>query len=183
MKATRKTGVNIIVRALEEPVRQIAANAGLEGSVIVENIKKAAKPGYGYDAKADEYGMMADKGFIDPTKVNPQRTAECGFDRRDGSYDGEPCLRYPRARTGTGCRRHGRRTRDVLIFRTCLNLNVQVGVERVRGSRYFCCPYLFFALLERNEPLAELEREKALGVKQERGVNRNSAMTKKHSCA
>ena len=64
-----KTGVNIIVRALEEPVRQIAANAGLEGSVIVENIKKAAKPGYGYDAKADEYGMMADKGIIDPTKV------------------------------------------------------------------------------------------------------------------
>lgn len=64
-----KTGVNIIVRALEEPVRQIAANAGLEGSVIVENIKKSGKAGYGYDAKVDEYGMMADKGIIDPTKV------------------------------------------------------------------------------------------------------------------
>ena len=64
-----KTGVSIIVRALEEPVRQIATNAGLEGSVIVENIKKAAEPGYGYDARNDEYGIMADKGIIDPTKV------------------------------------------------------------------------------------------------------------------
>ncbi len=64
-----RTGVNIIVRALEEPVRQIAANAGIEGSVVVENIKRSKKPGYGYDAKADDYGMMADKGIIDPTKV------------------------------------------------------------------------------------------------------------------
>ncbi|PWM04966.1 MAG: chaperonin GroEL, partial [Clostridiales bacterium] len=57
-----KTGVSIVLRALEEPIRQIAANAGLEGSVIVENIKKADKKGYGYDAKRDEYGMMAEKG-------------------------------------------------------------------------------------------------------------------------
>lgn len=64
-----KTGVNIVLRALEEPIRQIAANAGLEGSVIVENIKKADKKGYGYDAKRDEYGMMAEKGIMDPTKV------------------------------------------------------------------------------------------------------------------
>ncbi len=64
-----KTGVSIVLRALEEPIRQIAANAGLEGSVIVENIKKADKKGYGYDAKRDEYGMMAEKGIMDPTKV------------------------------------------------------------------------------------------------------------------
>ncbi len=64
-----KTGVSIVLRALEEPIRQIAANAGLEGSVIVENIKKANKKGYGYDAKRDEYGMMAEKGIMDPTKV------------------------------------------------------------------------------------------------------------------
>ena len=64
-----KTGVNIVVRALEEPVRQIAINAGVEGSVVVENIKKADKAGYGYDAKVDEYGMMAERGIIDPTKV------------------------------------------------------------------------------------------------------------------
>ncbi|MEA5060410.1 MAG: chaperonin GroEL [Clostridia bacterium] len=64
-----KTGVNIIVRALEEPLRQIAVNAGMEGSVIVENIKKADKKGYGYDAKRDDYGMMVEKGIMDPTKV------------------------------------------------------------------------------------------------------------------
>ncbi len=64
-----KTGINIVLRALEEPIRQIAANAGLEGSVIVENIKKSDKKGYGYDAKCDEYGIMSEKGIIDPTKV------------------------------------------------------------------------------------------------------------------
>ncbi|MDO4564189.1 MAG: chaperonin GroEL [Clostridia bacterium] len=65
----KKTGVQIVARTLEEPVRQIAKNAGVEGSVVVENIKRANKTGYGYDAANDEYGMMADKGIIDPTKV------------------------------------------------------------------------------------------------------------------
>ncbi|MDR1619119.1 MAG: chaperonin GroEL [Clostridiales bacterium] len=64
-----KTGIQIIVRALEEPVRQIALNAGMEGSIIVENIKTSKKPGYGYDAAKDEYGMMEERGIIDPTKV------------------------------------------------------------------------------------------------------------------
>ena len=64
-----KTGVSIIVRALEEPVRQIAANAGLEGSVILSNIRAENKPGYGYDALKNRYGMMVDMGIIDPTKV------------------------------------------------------------------------------------------------------------------
>lgn len=66
----RKTGVNIVVRALEEPVRQIAANAGFEGSVIVDTIRKAQKPGYGFDARKDEYCMMTERGIIDPTKVS-----------------------------------------------------------------------------------------------------------------
>lgn len=64
-----KTGVQIIVRALEEPLRQIAANAGLEGSVIVANVMNSGKVGYGYDAAKDEYGEMFKKGIIDPTKV------------------------------------------------------------------------------------------------------------------
>lgn len=64
-----KTGMQIILRALEEPVRQIAANAGLEGSVIVENIKSNGTVGYGYDAAHDEYGDMVAKGILDPTKV------------------------------------------------------------------------------------------------------------------
>ena len=64
-----KTGINIVVRALEEPVRQIAINAGVDGSVVVENVKRSKKAGYGYDAKVDEYGIMTDRGIIDPTKV------------------------------------------------------------------------------------------------------------------
>ena len=64
-----KTGVQIILRALEEPVRQIAQNAGVEGSVVVENIKRAGKKGYGYDALNDKYVDMNEAGIIDPTKV------------------------------------------------------------------------------------------------------------------
>ena len=65
----KRTGIEIVLRAMEEPVRQIAYNAGLEGSVIVSNIRSANKPGYGFDAAKDDYGMMTDKGIIDPTKV------------------------------------------------------------------------------------------------------------------
>ena len=65
-----KTGVSIIVRALEEPLRQIAINAGVEGSVVVDGVKRSKKIGYGYDAKNDSYGMMTEKGIIDPTKVS-----------------------------------------------------------------------------------------------------------------
>ncbi len=64
-----KTGVEIIIRALEEPLRQIAVNAGIEGSVIVENIKNHRKNGYGYDALKGEYVDMIERGIIDPTKV------------------------------------------------------------------------------------------------------------------
>ncbi len=64
-----KTGANIVLKALEEPLRQIAANAGLEGSVIVENIKKADKVGYGFNALTEEYTDMIEAGIVDPTKV------------------------------------------------------------------------------------------------------------------
>ena len=64
-----RTGVQIVLKALEEPVRQIAANAGVEGSVIVENIKTANKVGYGYNALTKEYGDMISFGVVDPTKV------------------------------------------------------------------------------------------------------------------
>ena len=63
-----KTGINIIVRALEEPIRQIAANAGLEGSVIVERVKQE-KTGIGFNALTEEYVDMIKVGISDPTKV------------------------------------------------------------------------------------------------------------------
>ena len=64
-----RTGVNIVLRALEEPVRQIAANAGVEGSVIVEKIRSKNEVNYGYDAAKDEYVDMLERGITDPTKV------------------------------------------------------------------------------------------------------------------
>lgn len=64
-----KTGVKIVLKALEEPIRQIAVNAGLEGSVIVDTIKKAQKVGYGFNALTEEYMEMISAGIVDPTKV------------------------------------------------------------------------------------------------------------------
>ena len=64
-----KTGVQIILRAMEEPMRQIALNAGIDGAVIIENIRRSRKAGYGYDALKGEYVDMIERGIIDPTKV------------------------------------------------------------------------------------------------------------------
>ena len=64
-----KTGAAILLKALEEPVRQIAANAGIEGSVIVEQLKNSQKVGYGYNALTGEFQDMIEAGIVDPTKV------------------------------------------------------------------------------------------------------------------
>ncbi len=69
LEGDAKTGAKIVLKALEEPLRQIAANAGLEGSVIAENVKKADKVGYGYNALTGEYSDMVSAGIVDPTKV------------------------------------------------------------------------------------------------------------------
>ena len=65
-----KTGIQIVLKALEAPVRQIAENAGLEGSVIVEKIVAKNKVGYGFDAAKEEYCDMVKSGIVDPTKVS-----------------------------------------------------------------------------------------------------------------
>ena len=64
-----KTGAQIVLKALEEPVRQIAANAGLEGSVIIDKIRRSRKQGYGFDAYNETYVDMIPAGIVDPTKV------------------------------------------------------------------------------------------------------------------
>jgi chaperonin GroEL len=64
----QRTGVNIIRRAIEEPLRQIAANAGVEGSIVVDKVKNG-KGAFGYNARTDEYGDLLAQGVIDPTKV------------------------------------------------------------------------------------------------------------------
>ncbi len=64
-----KTGIQIVVKALEAPVRQIAENAGFEGSVVVDKIRTSGKIGYGFDAYNEEYVDMMEKGIVDPKKV------------------------------------------------------------------------------------------------------------------
>ncbi len=69
LESDEKTGAQIVLKALEEPVRQIAINAGLEGSVIIDKIKGADKVGYGFDAYSEVYCDMIPAGIVDPTKV------------------------------------------------------------------------------------------------------------------
>ena len=69
LEGDEKTGAQIVLRALEEPVRQIAANAGLEGSVIIDKIVNSGKVGFGFDAYKEEYVDMIPAGIVDPTKV------------------------------------------------------------------------------------------------------------------
>ena len=64
-----KTGIQIVVKALEAPVRQIAANAGFEGSVIIDKIQTSGKKGFGFDAYSEQYVDMMEAGIVDPTKV------------------------------------------------------------------------------------------------------------------
>ena len=67
VEGDEKTGASIVLKALEEPVRQIAANAGIEGSVIVEALKKESKVGYGYNALTGEFQDMIEAGIVDPS--------------------------------------------------------------------------------------------------------------------
>ena len=69
VEGDEKTGVRIVLKALEEPVRQIAVNAGLEGSVIIDKIRSAGKVNYGFDFAKEEYVDMFTAGIVDPTKV------------------------------------------------------------------------------------------------------------------
>ena len=69
LSGDEKTGASIVLRALESPLRQIAANAGLEGSVIIDKIRRSRKVGYGFDAYNETYCDMLSAGIVDPTKV------------------------------------------------------------------------------------------------------------------
>ena len=69
VEGDEKTGVKIVLKALEEPVRQIAANAGFDGGVVVDKIMNSGKVGYGFDAYKEDYVDMMAAGIVDPTKV------------------------------------------------------------------------------------------------------------------
>ena len=106
-----KTGVRIVLKALEAPVRQIAANAGLDEGVVVSKILSARKTGWGFDAYNETYVDMIGAGIVDPTKV----TRHCRYHthHRVGSCESEG-----RSRSGCCCQRSNeRRRRNVLIDR------------------------------------------------------------------
>ena len=69
LEGDEKTGAAIIAKALKAPTMQIAANAGLEGAVILNNVYSATDTNYGFDAANDKYGDMIELGIVDPTKV------------------------------------------------------------------------------------------------------------------
>ena len=69
VEGDEKTGVSIVAKALTEPMKQIAANAGIDGSVVLEKVKDSGKVGYGFDAYKEEYCDMIPSGIVDPTKV------------------------------------------------------------------------------------------------------------------
>ena len=69
LEGDEKTGAAIIAKALRAPIMQIAANAGLEGAVILNNVYNSDSANYGFDAANDQYGDMIEMGIIDPTKV------------------------------------------------------------------------------------------------------------------
>ncbi|MBR0312620.1 MAG: chaperonin GroEL, partial [Oscillospiraceae bacterium] len=69
VEGDEKTGVKIVAQALQEPMRQIAKNAGIDGSVVLEKVKTSGKVGYGFDAYKEEYCDMIPAGIVDPAKV------------------------------------------------------------------------------------------------------------------
>ncbi|MDL2295145.1 chaperonin GroEL, partial [Ruminococcaceae bacterium OttesenSCG-928-D13] len=69
LEGDQKTGATIVMKTMEAPLRQIAANAGLEGSVIIDKVRSAKKKNFGFNAQTEEYGDMIKLGIVDPTKV------------------------------------------------------------------------------------------------------------------
>ena len=105
-------GINIVRKALQAPIRQIAENAGVEGSIVVGKVMDERSGSFGYDAQGDEYGDMIEKGIIDPGQGRAHRASGRGLHRRPDDHDGS---RRRRSAEGSrwACRsrprrRHGR---------------------------------------------------------------------------
>ena len=109
VEGDEKTGVRIVAKALEAPIRQIAANAGLDGSVILEKVRTSGKNGYGFDAYKEEYCDMVSAGIIDPAKVTRsalENAASVSCHGADHRVPGGRQARAPRSRSRRS--RHGR---------------------------------------------------------------------------
>ena len=171
--AEQQVGVNIIRRALEEPIRQIAVNAGMEGSVIVEKVRNDKNANGGYNAATEEYVDMIKAGIIDPTKVVALRIAERGQRRGLDAHDRGHDHRDPGREERTGRRwrwtqpRHGR---DVLRreARTAYQLFEQRRAQRMipLGPSCFLAPHCATMRVSSNE-----SRERPMIVEVESNEN------------
>jgi len=108
-------GINIVKRALEEPLRMIAQNAGHEGAVVVEKVKSNSSPNYGFNAQTEAFGDLVNEGVIDPTKVTRVALQNGRLDCFPAPHHRGVGQRVPRRGKSDSRRiagRHGRR--DVL---------------------------------------------------------------------
>ena len=121
----QKTGVEIVRKALQAPARQIATNAGEDGSVIVGKILENSHYGFGFDAQSGEYVDMVKKGIIDPTKVVRQASA--------GRFLGRRLCSSPPRRWWPNCRR--RRT----ACRQCRPVAAGWTSKRSSSKAATCC--------------------------------------------
>ena len=153
LEGDQKVGVNIIKRAIEEPLRWIATNAGLEGSIVVQKVRELDNES-GFNALTDTYENLVKAGVIDPTKVVRIGAAERLVDRLAPADHRSACLGDPRGQEGRSAgRRPGRRHgRDVLIARRLSSkLRVTSDELRVRkdegpGGRNLPGPFVFIAV-------------------------------------
>ena len=112
-------GISIVMRALEAPIRQIAENSGVEGSIVVGKLVDAKNPNHGFDAQTETYVDMIKAGIVDPAKVVQNGPAGCRLDRRAADHRRSHDRRYPAegyAVLGRG-RRHGRNGRHGVLTR------------------------------------------------------------------
>ena len=114
----QEAGINIIRRALQAPIRQIAENAGVEGSIVVGKVSDNKSPSFGYDAQTGEYGDLIGKGIIDPAKVVRVALTGRGFGRWppcDNGSDGCRKAEEGFGFSGHAGRRYGRHGWDGLL--------------------------------------------------------------------
>ena len=135
-----KTGVSIIAKALTEPMRQIATNAGIDGSVVLENVKKADKVGYGFDAYNETYVDMISAGIVDPTKVT--RSALENAASIAATLLTTESLVADKPHSGcSGCPRYGRHVLSQREKRPGTDLvpGLFAGLWPVDGAKKSCC--------------------------------------------
>ena len=96
LEGDEKTGADIVAKALVAPICQIAANAGVEGAVVLEKVSSAEGSGFGYDAAGEKYGDMIEMGIVDPTKVCRSALENAASVLRHGADHREPRGRHPR---------------------------------------------------------------------------------------